>query len=120
MQSFKQEYSFQHRLAEASKIKAKYPDRIPVIVEPGKAGLFSKKTPDLDKKKYLVPDNLTVGQFQFIIRKRLQIPEHDAMFLLVNNTLMPTSELMSVVYDKQKDDDLFLYVNYSMESVYGF
>lgn len=31
---------------------------------------------DLDKKKYLVPSDLTVGQFYFLIRKRLVIYEN--------------------------------------------
>ncbi len=29
---------------------------------------------DLDKKKYLVPSDLTVGQFYFLIRKRYRLP----------------------------------------------
>lgn len=119
MQRFQDEYTFEHRLAESTKIRAKYPDRIPVIVEPGKPGMFSKALPELDKKKYLVPDTLTVGQFQYVIRKRLKLEEHAAMFLLVNNTLLPSSELMSKVYDEHKDLDFFLYVSAMNESTFG-
>merc|ERR1711938_123213 len=45
---------------------AKHPDRIPVIVEkrPRDATL-----PLIDKKKFLVPADLTVGQFVYVIRK---------------------------------------------------
>ena len=42
----------------------KYPDRVPVIVE----RLPKAQIGDLDKKKYLVPVDLTIGQFYFLIR----------------------------------------------------
>ena len=48
----------------AEKIRAKYPDRVPVIVE----RLPKAQIDDLDKKKYLVPVDLTIGQFYFLIR----------------------------------------------------
>ena len=48
----------------AGKIRAKYPDRVPVIVEK----LPTAKIANVDKKKYLVPSELTVGQFYFLIR----------------------------------------------------
>ncbi len=119
MTLFKDEYSCTHRLAESTKILAKYPDRIPAIVEPGKGSFFSKVAPDLDKKKYLVPNMLTCGQFQYIIRKRLKLEEHQAIFLLVNNTMVPTAELMSNVYNQHKDEDGFIYFNYSFENTFG-
>uniref|UniRef100_A0A8C9KWV8 Gamma-aminobutyric acid receptor-associated protein n=1 Tax=Serinus canaria TaxID=9135 RepID=A0A8C9KWV8_SERCA len=40
---------------------------------------------DLDKKKYLVPSDLTVGQFYFLIRKRIHLRAEDALFFFVNN-----------------------------------
>ena len=48
----------------AEKILGKYPDRVPVIVEK----LQTARIADVDKKKYLVPSELTVGQFYFLIR----------------------------------------------------
>jgi GABA(A) receptor-associated protein len=116
---FTEEYSFEHRLAEATKIRAKYPDRIPIIVSPSDGSFFSKQAPELDKKKYLVPDSLTVGQFQYIIRKRLKLEEHQAMFLFVNNTLLPTSELISKVDHDFKSSDNFIYFSYALENTFG-
>ena len=43
------------RKAEAEKIRQKYDDRIPVIVERAKNADIA----DIDKKKYLVPGDLT-------------------------------------------------------------
>lgn len=46
--------------------------------------------PDIDKKKYLVPNDITVGKFVFEIRKHMTLPPEKAIFLFVNNTLPPT------------------------------
>ncbi|KAK9273934.1 hypothetical protein L1049_018746 [Liquidambar formosana] len=54
---FKQEHEFEKRRAEAGRIRDKYPDRIPVIVEKAERS----DIPNIDKKKYLVPADLTGG-----------------------------------------------------------
>ncbi|XP_017299195.1 uncharacterized protein LOC103508318 isoform X2 [Diaphorina citri] len=66
---YKEEHPFEKRKAEGEKIRRKYPDRVPVIVEKAPKARIG----DLDKKKYLVPSDLTVGQFYFLIRKRVQL-----------------------------------------------
>lgn len=53
---------------------------------------------DLDKKKYLVPSDLTVGQFYFLIRKRIHLRPEDALFFFVNNVIPPTSAAMGCLY----------------------
>lgn len=53
---------------------------------------------NLDKKKYLVPSDLTVGQFYFLIRKRINLRSEDALFFFVNNVIPPTSTAMSSLY----------------------
>jgi GABA(A) receptor-associated protein len=90
---------------------------------------------DLDKKKYLVPSDLTgkpsslqqynirdfiqrhrfknvlpvkklnpamlsfpVGQFYFLIRKRIHLRAEDALFFFVNNVIPPTSATMGLLY----------------------
>ena len=56
---------------------------------------------DLDKKKYLVPSDLTVGQFYFLIRKRIHLRPEDALFFFVNNVIPPTSATMGALYQVQ-------------------
>jgi Autophagy protein Atg8 ubiquitin like len=53
-----EEHPYEKRRAEGEKIRRKYPDRVPVIVEKAPKARIG----DLDKKKYLVPSDLTVGQ----------------------------------------------------------
>jgi GABA(A) receptor-associated protein len=75
--------------------------------------------PDIDKKKYLVPNDLTVGQFVYVVRKRIKLEPEKAIFIFVNNSLPSTASLMSQIYDEHKDEDGFLYVTYSGENTFG-
>lgn len=101
---------------ESNRILTKYPDRIPVICNSVK----NSNLPELDKKKYLVPRDLTVGQMLYVIRKRLQLRPEQALFLFVNkNIIPPTSSLMYEIYDKYKNEDNFLYCVYSGENAFG-
>ena len=68
-----------------------------VIVEK----LPKARVSELDKKKYLVPSDLTVGQFYFLIRKRIHLRPEDALFFFVNNVIPPTSTTMGALYQVQ-------------------
>jgi len=95
---------------ESKRLLERYPDRIPVIC----------KKLDGQQVKYLTPQDFTVGQFIYASRKGLKIPPEVAVFLLArNNTLPPTSSLMSKVYDNHKDSDGFLYLTLTEENVFG-
>ena len=108
--------SFDDRLKESTDIKKKYPSRIPVIVERYNK---CKNICDIDKNKYLVPEDLTLGQFIFTIRKRLKLTPEKALFVFINNSLIPSNLFMSEIYDKNKNEDGFLYVNYTGENTFG-
>ncbi|PWN39765.1 hypothetical protein IE81DRAFT_326210 [Ceraceosorus guamensis] len=101
---FKDEHPFEKRKAEAERIRQKYPDRIPVICE--KADRTD--IPTIDKKKYLVPSDLTVGQFVYVIRKRIKLAPEKAIFIFVDEVLPATAALMSAIYEEHKDEDGFL------------
>ncbi|KAB5560404.1 hypothetical protein DKX38_005361 [Salix brachista] len=113
--SFKLDHTLERRQAEASRIREKYPDRVPVIVERAERS----DIPDIDKKKYLVPADLTVGQFVYVVRKRIKLSPEKAIFVFVKNTLPSTASLMSAIYEENKDEDGFLYMTYSGENTFG-
>ena len=115
MTSFKKSFPLQKRIDEAVYIMKKYPDRVPVIIEKDD----SSEIKVIDKKKYLVPVDLTIGQFIYIIRKKIQLPPEKAIFLFINNILHPISSLMSQVYEDNHDADGFLYIVYSGENTFG-
>jgi GABA(A) receptor-associated protein len=114
--AFHRDHSFEKRKGESNRILKKYPDRIPIIVQRVES---NTSIPDINKKKYLVPNDLTVGQFVYVIRKRIKLAPEQAIFVYVNNTLPPTASLVSQLYNQQKDDDGFLYVQFSGENTFG-
>jgi GABA(A) receptor-associated protein len=73
----------------------------------------------IDKKKYLVPADLTVGQFVYVIRKRIKLSPEKAIFIFVDEVLPPTAALMSSIYEEHKDEDGFLYITYVARSLWS-
>jgi GABA(A) receptor-associated protein len=117
---FKRAHSKEVRLAEAARIRSKYPDRIPIIVErnpQSKSGV-----PNIDKRKFLCPVSISFGQFAFVIRKRIKLRSEVALFTFVGEThTLPSSDtLLSQIYKEHKDkEDSFLYVTYDTENQFG-
>tara|TARA_B110000305_G_scaffold240888_1_gene312916 strand:+ start:3560 stop:3904 length:345 start_codon:yes stop_codon:yes gene_type:complete len=112
---FKNKYPIEERKNEANRVLTKYPDRIPVICEK----MSSSKMEDIDKNKYLIPIDLTLGQFLYVIRKRLKLPAEKAVFLFINNLMKPSSLQMNILYHENRDKDGFLYIKYCEENVFG-
>jgi len=58
------------------------------------------KLVELDKKKYLAPPELTVGQFHAVIRRRIRLQPHEALFFFAaDNTVPPVSATMGQLYE---------------------
>ena len=112
---FKHLKSLEERKIESKKIREKYPDRIPVIVEKNE----NSDIKEIDKNKYLVPSDLSFSQFVYIIRKRIQLHKSQSLFLFVNNKLVPSNKSVTEIYDSDKDEDGFLYVIYNNENTFG-
>ena len=60
-----------------------------------------------------MPADLTVGQFVYVIRKRIKLSPEKAIFIFVDEVLPPTAALMSSIYEEHKDEDGFLYITYA-------
>ena len=82
---FKMLHSFEKRKAESERINEKYPDKIPLILERSDASHL----PKIEKTKYLMQKDVTIGQFMYIIRKQIKINETESIFFLVNNSIVP-------------------------------
>ena len=114
--SFKNIHTLDERKNESEKIRNKYENRIPVIVT--KDPKSSLKY--MDKNKFLAPNDLSLGQFLYVIRKRLELNEAETLYVFVNETILaPTSQSMSQLYNSYKDEDGFLYLMYCSENVFG-
>ena len=108
--------TIRQRQSETKQIKLK---------NPGRACIYMVKSttkpslPDLDKNKYLVPTDITVGQLAYIIRKRIHLCSAAAMFLMVNNTMLPTTSTVGEIENKHVNEDGFLYIHYTTENCFG-
>jgi len=115
--SFQKNNNFDKRKEESLRIKTKYPDRIPIICEVYKD---HKNELNLDKNKYLVPGDITIGQFVYIIRKRIKLSPEKAIYLFTERATLPaTASLIMSVYKEYSNNDGFLYLNISTESTFG-
>lgn len=138
------------RASEAFRLRVKYPSRVPVIVE----RLSNSDAPELDRNKsagwaglgrpsplrqslqrpsdrFLVPCNMLVTEFQFVVRRRVQqlaqaqaqgatVPTTALYFLCGDGRWAPRgSATMGEVHEQYRDADGFLYIQYATEVVFG-
>lgn len=113
--TFKETHTFEDRRTESSRILSKFPGRVPVVVERAAKSII----PPIDKAKFLVPADLTVGQLIYVIRHRLTLPPEMALYVFVDGIMPTTGTSMREVYHAHKDADGFLYMLYAGESTFG-
>jgi GABA(A) receptor-associated protein len=113
---FKEMYSFQQRKEESTRILEKYPDRLPIVCQRS-----NDKMVPLLKKKYLIPRDLTIGQFVYVIRQRIKLDSQSAIFVFIGKKrkVPPTGILISELYKEYADEDGFIYIYYSGENTFG-
>ena len=114
---YQNELTLEKRLSEFNRIRSKYPDRIPIIIE--KTKMNSNNIPDLDKHKFLVPADISLGQFMYVLRQRIKLKSKVAIFLFINDKLISTSSLIGEIYNENKHIDNFLYIKYAGENTFG-
>ena len=96
----------------------KHPDKVPVYI---KVADGEKTIPDLDRHYYLIERDMTIGQVVYIIRKRVNISSKHAIFIFVDNGILPpTSAHIGQVYSEYKDPiDSLLHITYRAEKTFG-
>lgn len=125
MAAIRDEVPFEKRAAEAHRIRAKYPHRIPVIVERAPRS----DLPEIEKKKFLVPTNMLVGEFKYIIHKHInqtcnlsgppQLTHEKTIYLFISNAALKAGALMQEIYEMHMAEDGFLYIEYAAENTLG-
>jgi GABA(A) receptor-associated protein len=100
---------------EVEVLKQKYPNNIPIVV-------ICKDKLELAKNKYLVGGDLTLGQFLFIVRKKLKndINSSKAIYFFVNGVIPPSSSTMLEIYEAHKDSECnMLFITICAENTFG-
>ena len=114
---YKLDHSIEERKNESSRILSTYPNRLPIICEKAP----NSDIPSIQKTKYLVPSDMTANQFQFLIRRNINLNQNSALYLITDKGITLTlSQTMMEVYNNNKDkQDNFLYLYYASELTWG-
>ena len=110
-ETFRQRLTLTERKREYGRVRIQKPDYVPIIVERG-----SDATPEIDREKYLVPPDLTAGQFLCVLRRRLTLGKEEALFLLCRGKAVHGTALLAGL---DREEDGFLYLVYAKENVFG-
>jgi len=111
---------------EARRMKARYPDRVPVLCERG-AGARSD-LPEIERKKFAVPDGMLFGEFKYIVHKQvtqaaghagLAVDETIYLFVGESGVQPKTSATMAELYKLHGAENGFLYIRYTAENTLG-
>ncbi len=112
-QKFRNSQSISQKREIVRNLYSKYPEKIPVIIE-------AHRHISIDKIKYLVPFDLLVHQFFYVIRKRLNVDPSVSLFMFTeSNTLLKGSDTIGSIYTQHKNEDGFLYFKIVKEKSYG-
>jgi GABA(A) receptor-associated protein len=114
---------------ECQRILLKYPEKIPIYLEKYKENSYNfykiyksekiDEVSNISNKKFLVNYDTTVGEFLYLLRKRIKMKPDKAIFLFINDKLCATHEPFGQIYEREKNFLNFLHVIYSFESTFG-
>jgi GABA(A) receptor-associated protein len=118
--NYKKTTPLEERLQKSNKMTSLYPDRVPIIVEmSSSSSSYNTYIASSHKVKYLVPYNITMGQFIKILRDKIKIDQATALFFFIKNKIFPITSLIGEIYKENADEDGFLYIEFCEESTFG-
>ena len=97
----------------AEQILELYPTKVPIIID-----LDKKSNIELEKKKYIVPKDITLRQFHCILSKNLTVNSKQSVIMFINNTLPMLNDTIGNVYSKNNVSG-FLYIQLNIENTFG-
>ena len=96
-------------------LKTKYPNSIPVIINPLK-DIHEK----FKKRKFIVPKEYTFSKFISVIRSKCDLNQHEGLFFFLDGTLPVMSETMEEIYKRRiNDTDEILVIDVACENTFG-
>jgi GABA(A) receptor-associated protein len=110
---FKTAYKYEARIELSAKIRAQYPDRYPVIVEPDPR---ARKPLAITTNRFLAPGDIRWSRFMLEVREKIKIGRQAPLAFTVEAGQMVSGDtLMSNLYERFKDPDGLLYILFSGE-----
>ncbi|XP_049884829.1 uncharacterized protein LOC126379886 [Pectinophora gossypiella] len=109
--------NMQGSVQEVEAIRHRFPNKVPLYVE---RYVREREVPALGRNKFLVPQELTMSQFLYIIRTKLKLRDSQALYLLVNDkVLVSHSMTMAQAYEQFRGHDGYLHITYAAQQVFG-
>ena len=97
---------------EASKVRKKYPDRVPILVK-------VSENIDLDRTKYLVPFDLTLAEFMMVLRKRIKnVKSYEGLYMFIDGRMFTPNFTLRQVWESIKEV-YYLEVIITKENTFG-
>ncbi|XP_075984883.1 uncharacterized protein LOC142982325 [Anticarsia gemmatalis] len=102
---------------EVQAIRHRFPNKIPLYVE---RYVREREVPALGRNKFLVPQELTMSQFLYIIRTKMKLRDSQALYLLVNDKVLASHSMtMAQAYEQFRHHDGYLHITYAAQQVFG-
>lgn len=113
MKRYKLENTLNDRKDSTDLLLTRHPDRVPIILE------YNEKI-----KKLLLPRDANVGMLLHKVRQMLSLKSEEGVFIFIvqengSFNMVKVSEMISQVYEQNKQEDKMLYVLLKTESVFG-
>jgi GABA(A) receptor-associated protein len=115
MSKFKNSIDLEKRKLESSTIRRCWPEKIPLIIEKDEQSNIAEIKP-----KFLCPINYTVSQFLQFLRKKIEMNNSVALYVATeNDQILSGDRMMYDIYQRESNEDGFLYLRYGVHSAYG-
>ena len=102
---------------EVEAIRHRFPNKVPLYVQ---RYVREREVPTLGRTKFLVPQELTMSQFLYIIRTKMKLRESQALYLLVNDKVLASHSMtMAQAYEQFRANDGYLHITYAAQQVFG-
>lgn len=98
------------------RLRSKHPGTIPVYITKAPN---SNQTPEIRKNKFLIPEDYTVANVMYIIRKYIDLRPEQGLFLFINHHVVSASMTMKEVESVYKAQDGLIRITYALENTFG-
>jgi len=112
---FIDKYTLEERICESTKVKLSHPTHICAIIEKSK----NSQLKEIDTRKFLIPKTTKFIDVIYIIRKKINLSQTDAIYMFINDIIPSPNENIETIYNKYQNQDGFLYIKYDSENTFG-
>lgn len=102
---------------QSQKARMTYPGRVPVYCTPH---LHQTNTNESKNKKFMVPSDMTVSEFQLVLRRKMELSPCQAMFLFAGN-IIPAGTMTFKELDAlhRSTDTGMVHITWAFENTFG-